>query len=429
MTGAPEAIEVSRLDNGLIVATDKLISVDSVALGLWIGRGTRDETVDIGGVAHLVEHMVFKGTHRRTARDIAEEIEAVGGSLDAYTAREHTSYQARILRDDVDLALDLIADMACHSRLAAADLEVERTVVLQEIAQVADTPDDIIGDHFHQAAFPGQVFGRPILGTAASVSKLDRVAVARFVAQHYGADVSVVAASGNIDHMAFRRSVERTLLAMPVTQPSPASPAHYAGGEFRQDEPLEQVQLAIGFPGVAARHVDRVALGLYGAILGGGMSSRLFQEIREDLGLVYAISSHHAAYSDCGMLSIHVGTDAADLARLVPALADCVRRSLDDLSDREISRARVQARAGLLMSLEGPGGRVDRLAGQLMAFNRVLGKTEMVQQLDAVTKDDLLRVARRAVSQPMTLAALGRVAHLESYEALCERMGAVPCFA
>ncbi|MEQ8370905.1 MAG: pitrilysin family protein, partial [Alphaproteobacteria bacterium] len=406
-----------------------LDSVDSVALGLWIGRGTRDETADVCGVAHLVEHMVFKGTERRTARDIAEQIEAVGGSLDAYTSREHTSFQARILRDDVDLALDLIGDMVCHSRLTEADLMVERTVVLQEIAQVADTPDDIIGDHFHQAAFAGQSFGWPILGSSASVSALDRSAVAGFVAQHYGADVSVVAASGRIDHEAFRRSVERTIGAMPSARPSPSTRAHYTGGNFRQDDALEQVQLAIGFPGLAARDPDRVALGLYAALLGGGMSSRLFQEIREELGLVYAISSHHSAYSDCGMLSIHAGTDAADLPRLIPALADSVRRSLDDLGDAEVERARVQARAGLLMSLEGPGGRADRLAGHVLTFGHVLSKDDMLGRLAAVTRDDILRVARRTVAQPMTFAALGRIGGLEPYDQIRERMGAASCFA
>ncbi len=414
---------VTVLDNGLRVATQAMDSVESASLGVWVGAGTRDEEPEINGVAHLLEHMAFKGTERRSALAIAEEIEAVGGHLNAYTSRENTAYYARVLKDDAPLALDIIADILQHSVLDPEELSRERAVVLQEIGQAADTPDDIIFDHFQATAFPDQALGRPVLGTAEIVGGMQRQRLADFMATHYGGDSLVVAAAGNIDHDAIVEQAASAFDSLPEATAASAEPASYAGGEYREARELEQLHLVFGFAGVGHQHPDMYAESVLSNLLGGGMSSRLFQEIREKRGLVYAIYSFTAFYRDGGLFGIYAGTGDTMVDELVPVLCEEVVEVAETVTEEEVARARTQLKAGLLMGLESTSNRCEQLGQHLLMFGRPLPTAEVVEKVDAVDLQAVKRVAKGLVERPLTLAAMGPVGRLEPYDRIMERLG------
>jgi len=413
---------VTALDCGLRVATQAMDSVESASLGVWVGAGTRDEEPEINGAAHLLEHMAFKGTERRSALAIAEEIEAVGGHLNAYTSRENTAYYARVLKDDTALALDIVADILQHSVLDSEELSRERTVVLQEIGQAADTPDDIIFDHFQATAYPNQALGRPVLGTAEIVGGMRRERLADFMASHYGGSRLVLAAAGKVDHDALVDQAARAFENLPDASPLATDPARYAGGEYRESRDLEQLHLVFGFPGVGHQDPDMYAESVLSSLLGGGMSSRLFQEIREKRGLVYAIYSFTAFYRDGGMFGIYAGTGDKMAEELVPVLCDEVRKLADDVTEEEVARSRTQLKAGLLMGLESTSNRCEQLGQHMLMFGRPIPTAEVVEKVDAVDAAAVSRVAERLLQQPLTLAAMGPVGHLEPYDRILERL-------
>jgi predicted Zn-dependent peptidase len=302
------SVGLATLSNGLRIVTDRIDTVATVSLGLWVDVGTRHEPAAINGVAHFLEHMAFKGTKRRSALAIAEEIEAVGGHLNAYTSRESTAYYAKVLKEDVGLALDILADILQHSTFEPSELERERTVILQEIGQANDTPDDIIFDYFQERAFPGQAMGRPVLGSPEIIKKLARKSVVSYLKNHYSASRMVVSAAGNLDHDKFVALAETLLSDLPAERAVGTEPARYVGGEHRQDRDLEQLHLVLGFPGLKLDDPDYYAAAVLSTAFGGGMSSRLFQEVREKRGLVYAISSFAHSYRDGGLFGIYAGT-------------------------------------------------------------------------------------------------------------------------
>src|SRR5690606_31354740 len=265
--------------------------IETVSVGVWVGVGTRHEPEPLNGVSHLLEHMAFKGTDRRSAIDIAVEIESVGGNLNAYTGRERTCYYAKMLADDLPLALDILADILLNSRFDANELERERHVILQEIGQAEDTPDDIVFDHFQEAAYPGQALGWPVLGRSEVIERITREDVAGYMRRHYGARGTIVAAAGRLDHDALVRQVTELFGGMQPVGETAFEPGHYRGGESRVDRSLEQLHLVLGFEGVGYRDPDYYALGVLSSLYGGGMSSRLFQEIREIRGLAYSVYS------------------------------------------------------------------------------------------------------------------------------------------
>ena len=342
-------VRVSTLANGLHIATDRIDTVDTVSLGIWVDVGTRHEPAAINGVAHFLEHMAFKGTERRSALAIAEEIEAVGGHLNAYTSRESTAFYAKVLKEDVPLALDILADILQHSTFEAEEMERERTVILQEIGQANDTPDDIIFDHFQECAFPDQAMGRPVLGRPEIIRRLGREDVTAYLRDHYGARRMVLAAAGNLDHDRFvgagGKAAGRD--ARPTARP-PTEPARYAGGDRREERDLEQLHLVLGFPGLTLADPDFYAASVLSTAFGGGMSSRLFQEIREKRGLVYTIHCFAHSYRDGGLFGIYAGTGEDEAAELVPALCAEARKLEDGLSATELARAKTQMKAGLL---------------------------------------------------------------------------------
>jgi len=416
--GPVPGIATTTLGNGLRVLTDPMAEVESVSLGVWVEAGARYEQAAESGISHLLEHMAFKGTARRSARDIAEEIEAVGGQMNAYTARENTAYYVKVLKDDVPLALDILGDILRNSAMDADELARERDVVLQEIGQARDTPDDIVFDHFQETAFPGQPLGRPVLGDEAVVGSVERASLVGYMARHYGAQRMVLAAAGKIEH---ERLVELAGAALgDVARGSPAQPeaGRYAGGEFRAERKLEQAHIVLGFEGVAIHDPDFYALQLLSMALGGGMSSRLFQEVREKRGLVYSIHSFVASFEDCGLFGIYAGTDPKRLKELMPVLCEETAKAGDALTDEEIARARAQLRAGLLMGLERTELRAEQLAQQMLIYGRPIPIAETLQVLEAVDRAAIARVAARLMGSRPTLAALGPLGRLEPFDAI-----------
>ena len=422
MTTSTTAPQLTTLANGLRILTDPMGSVDSVSLGMWIGAGARHENPETGGVAHLLEHMAFKGTSRRDALAIAEEIEDVGGHLNAYTAREQTAYYAKVLKEDAPLAIDLLGDILQNSRFDADELARERTVVLQEIGQAADTPDDIIFDDFQETAYPDQAIGRPVLGRAAVVAQMDRQAIVDFIAQNYGADRMVFAAAGNIAHQAVVDMVGVAFENLPAKSRASSQPAIYRGGDHRQEKDLEQAHLIIGFDGVAFDDPDFYALQVFSTIFGGGMSSRLFQEVREKRGLVYSIYSFASSFLDGGIFGIYAGTGPNEVDQLVPVLADEIVKAAGSISAAELARAKAQLKSGLLMSRESTSNRAEQLAQHMLVRGRIASSAEIVAKVDAIDLDAIAEVATRLRRSPPTVAATGPLAKLEDYETIRARL-------
>lgn len=415
-------VEVTRLENGLTIASDRIDGVETAALGAWVGVGTRHEAPEVNGVAHLLEHMAFKGTARRSAQDIAEEIEAVGGHLNAYTSRENTAYYARVLADDVPLAVDIIADILQHPSFDEDELVREREVVLQEIGQAHDTPDDIVFDHFQETAYPGQALGRPVLGRAEVVRGLGRDTLVDYLARHYRGPNLVIAAAGRVDHDRFVALAGEAFGGLPAEAERRDQEAHYTGGEYREDRALEQVHLVIGLPAVGIRDPQYYTLSVLSTLFGGGMSSRLFQEVREKRGLVYSIYSFTAAFTDGGVFGIYAGTGAGQVGELVPLVGGELRRLAEDAEAAEVARAKAQLKASILMGRESTGARCEQLAQQLLIYGRPLPVEEIVAKIDAIDVAAVRDLAARLATGSPTLASLGPLNGARPFEDLARAL-------
>ncbi|HWK46358.1 MAG TPA: pitrilysin family protein [Stellaceae bacterium] len=416
------SVKVTTLSSGMRVVTDAMDGVESASIGVWVDVGTRNEPAEINGVAHLLEHMAFKGTERRSAQAIAEEIETVGGHLNAYTSREQTAYYAKVLKEDVPLAVDILADILQHSVFDEAELNRERTVILQEIGQAQDTPDDVIFDHFQERAFPDQAMGRPTLGEAEIIRAIAPGTVADYMHAHYSASRMVLAGAGRVDHDRLVDLADKAFNALPPARPAPVEPARYDGGDFRDARELEQVHLVLGFPCVSYTDPDYYATSVLSTVLGGGMSSRLFQEIREKRGLVYSVYSFASSYADGGLFGIYAGTGEDEVAELVPVLCDEVLRVGDTLTEAELERARAQLKASILMGLESSSSRSEQAASQLLIYGRTIPTAEIVAQVEAVDRATVARVARTMFGHVPTVAALGPIDQVEPFERIRERL-------
>ncbi|MBO6538803.1 MAG: insulinase family protein [Rhizobiaceae bacterium] len=416
-------LEVSRLSNGMTVATEKLPHIESVALGVWVRSGSRDERDDEHGIAHLLEHMAFKGTSARSAWDIASQIENVGGEINAATSVETTAFYARVLRNDVPLAVDIISDILTDSKFDAEELVREQHVILQEIGAAHDTPDDIVFDRFTETAFGPQALGRSILGTPETVRSFSPDNLRTFLDQHYGADRMVVVAAGAVDHDSFVRQIERGLggfrAKAPAGEPSNAS---YVGGDFREQRDLMDAQIVLGFEGRAYHVRDFYASQLLSMILGGGMSSRLFQEVRERKGLCYSVYAFHWGFSDTGVFGIHAATGKEDIEELVPLLLNELQKAGDEITLEELNRARAQYRAGLVMAAESPASRASQIARQLLLYGRPIPMEELMDRLSKITVDRLSDLAQRLFSTTPTIAAIGPVGTMPAFETLRDRL-------
>ncbi|MCC2608822.1 M16 family metallopeptidase [Neorhizobium petrolearium] len=408
-------VEITRLSSGLTVVTETMPHLESVALGVWIKSGSRNETEDEHGIAHLLEHMAFKGTARRSARDIAEEIENVGGELNAATSTETTSYYARVLKDHVPLAVDILADILTESEFDEEELRREKHVILQEIGAANDTPDDIIFDRFSEAAYRGQTIGRPILGTPETVKGFTPAQIRNYLSRNYTTDRMFVVAAGAVDHGAFCKQVEERFARLPRTPSTTPvlETARYIGGDVREDRDLMDAQLLIGFEGKAYHMRDFYCSQILANILGGGMSSRLFQEVREHRGLCYSVYAFHWGFSDTGIFGIHAATGGDDLPNLVPVVIDELRKASETIDQQEIDRARAQIRAQLLMGQESPAARAGQIARQMMLYGRPIPNPEMMERLAGITTERLTDLAGRLFFDTVpTLSAVGPIEQL-----------------
>ena len=409
-------VRTTKLGNDVLVVTDAMDTVETASVGAWIAIGARHERTEINGITHLIEHMVFKGTERRSPKAIVEEIEAVGGHINAYTSRENTAYFAKVLKNDVALALDIVADIVQHATFDAEELERERQVILQEISQANDTPDDIIFDYFNEAAYPDQSVGRSVLGTAEIIGSLPRDAVVSYMRSEYGAPRIVVGAAGRVDHDRFAALSEEAFNMLSVAGAPMAERPRYLGGEKRERRNLEQVHLITGFDGVSYEDPDYHALAVYSTLLGGGMSSRLFQEARERRGLVYSIYSFSQSYDDAGLFGVYAGTGEREARELLPLVANEMLEVCERVSADEVQRARAQLKASTLMALESTSARAEQAARQLQIYGRPIPVEETIARIDEVDEAAVVRVARRVLSSPLTFAAVGPIAGLEPYE-------------
>ncbi len=417
-------IQLTTLSNGLRIITDSVDSVQSVALGIWAGVGARNEIASNNGVAHMVEHMLFKGTKIRSSQEIAEVIENVGGHMNAYTSREVTSYHMHLLKDHTPLALDVLSDMYQNSTMPAEEIERERHVILQEIGMCNDTPDDLIFDHYYETAYPDQALGAPILGTTDIVSKMSREALQSHIDTNYNTTNTVISAAGNISHDDFVSLVEDKFGALRAGDKAKNYAANYQGGEHRLDKELEQSHLIIGFQGISRLDDNLYAAQALSNILGGGMSSRLFQEVREKRGLVYSIFSFHTAHQDDGQFGIYAGTGPTDLEELVPVVCDEVAKASSTITDEELSRAKAQLKSSMLMARENMMTRADQHAKVLIHRDRVFDQNDIVQKIEALQVADLQNIAAQIFASKPTIVGLGPLEKLAPYEHIAEKLAA-----
>ena len=393
---------MSTLANGLRVVTHRMPHLETVSLGVWVGSGARHETKTQNGISHLLEHMAFKGTGRRTAREIAEEIEQVGGDINAATSVEITSYFVRLLKDDVGLALDILADILQNSKFDDEELERERDVVLQEIAATQDSPDEVAYDLANEAAFPDQAIGRPILGSVASVSALTSGDLQGYLRARYQAPRMVLSAAGAVDHDTIVRHAEAQFGGLSAGQLEAGAPARYAGGGRWSDKPFEQSHVMFAFEGPSYGAPSAYTAQVLSGILGGGMSSRLFQQVREKHGLCYAIYAFCWGLSDAGVFGVHAATGPELMERLLAVLVGELRRAADEtVTPKEIERAKSQLKAGLMMSLESSSARAEQMARQLLAFDRLISADELVQRVESVTPQDVRDLAGGLLSDKL----------------------------
>ncbi|MCQ8240907.1 insulinase family protein [Acetobacteraceae bacterium KSS12] len=398
--------------------------VETVSFGAYVAAGTRNEDAAENGVSHFLEHMAFKGTERRSAALIAEEIENVGGHINAYTAREQTAYYVKLLKEDLALGVDIIGDILTHSTFEPAEIERERGVILQEIGQANDTPDDIIFDHFQETAYPGQPMGRPTLGTEALIRGMSREALMGYMRSHYTTGNVVIAATGNLHHEQVVELAQRHFADLREAGAEQPVPGLYAGGEFREERDLDQAHLVLGFPSVGYADPSYYPVLLLSTLLGGGMSSRLFQEIREKRGLVYSVYSFNAPFNDGGLFGIYAGTGQDEVSELVPVTLEELHKVQHTVTQAELDRARAQLKSSLLMSLESTGSRCEQLARQVQIFGRVIPTAETVGRIEAVTIADVQAAAVKLFRGTPTLAALGPVARVPGLDQLARRLAA-----
>jgi len=421
-----ENTRITTLDNGLRVATEAMPSVQTASVGVWVDVGARHETQNVNGVAHMLEHMAFKGTERRSARVIAEEIENVGGQLNAYTSKENTAYYARVLAEDLPLAVDILADILQHSTFEPDELERERGVILQEIGQTQDTPDDLVFDLFQETAFPDQPLGRSILGPAEIVSAMPREALTGYMNEHYSPDRMVLAAAGKVEHDQLVDLANAHFQALPGKLSSDdraPDPGVYASGDCRESRELEQVHLILGLPGFSYHDDDFHALQVLSVMLGGGMSSRLFQEIREKRGLAYSVFSFAACYGDTGVFGIYAGTGDDQTAELLPVVCDEFQGMIDAPLEQELTRARAQLKASMMMGLESCFAQSEDMARQLLIFGRRIPQEETIAEIDAVDEAAIKRVgARLLAGTKPTLTALGPIQNLPTLDTIQDRL-------
>lgn len=403
------------LPSGLRVISEQQAGVRSAAIGVWVGVGSRDESPTLHGCSHFLEHLLFKGTGERTALDISIALDAVGGEFNAFTAKEYTCFHARVLDEDLPLAVDVLGDMITSSALDAEDVEAERDVILDEIAMHDDDPDDVVHNLFAAQAWGDTPLGRPIAGTDASIQALTRAQILRFYRRHYVAANVVVAAAGNVDHTALVRQVKRAFARNDWLSGTadPVPPRHGARkrvwpGLVAASRPFEQVNVVLGMEGLVRDDERRFALGVLNTALGGGTSSRLFQEVREHRGLAYSVFSFASHHADSGLVGVSVGCLPSKLDEVLAVVRDELDKvARAGITEEELARGKGQLRGGLVLGLEDPASRMSRVGKAELVHDELLSIDEVMSRIDAVTLDDVRSIAAEVFSRPEVLAVVG----------------------
>lgn len=418
------SVRQGTLPNGMRVITEEMPHLATSSVGVWVNAGARNEAPEENGLSHMLEHMAFKGTERRTALSIAVEIEEVGGSVNAYTSRESTAYFARVLEEHVPLAIDILGDILLHSTFAEDELEREREVIVQEIGQALDTPDDIVFDHFQATAFPDQPVGRTILGPVENVRGFTSSDLRTYMGNHYHAPNLVLVATGAVRHDEVMACAEECFGQLASESASAYAAANYKGGDWRDERDLEQAHVLLGVEGISYDDPDYYAQQVMSVVLGGGMSSRLFQEIRERRGLAYSVYSFASSFADGGLFGMYAGTGADALPELVPVMVGELEKLALDASAAETDRARAQIKAGILMSLESSAARCEQLARQMQVWNRILPVEEVIAEVESVDEAAVRKAAESLRNRPAsTFAAIGPIAGLEKHGLIAARFG------
>jgi predicted Zn-dependent peptidase len=400
--------EITTLANGLRVATQNMPNLKTVSLGVWVATGARHERDDQHGLSHFLEHMAFKGTKLRSARRIAEEIEGVGGDLNAATGLDTTAYFARVLEGDETVALELIADILLNSKFSPDDLDRERVVVQQEIAGADDSPDDLAFDLLQSVAFPDQPIGRPILGTKESVGRFQSADLSGYLEEHYVPEAIVVSAAGAVHHERIVRHVEALFGRLTRRSRGTESLARYQGGFSSSAKAFEQSHLVIGLPAPSCLDSAFYTAQVFSGLFGGGMSSRLFQEIREDRGLCYSIYSTVWGLKDTGMLAVHAATGP----EMVDELADVIAQELSAIADMgptdaELARSKAQLKAGLLTALESSSVNAEQMARQLLAHDRLVTTAELIDEVENVDRERVRAFAEQLMREAASVSVVG----------------------
>jgi predicted Zn-dependent peptidase len=416
------SVEITRLSNGLHVITHAMPSLETVALGIWVKAGARDERPEENGIAHFLEHMAFKGTATRSAQDIAEEIESAGGEINAATGMETTTYYARVLKDDWALALDILADIFNNSAYDTEELEREREVILQEIAAAKDQPDDLVFDLAQAASYGDHPLGRSILGPEEIVAKVDRDQILNWRNRNYWASRIVVCAAGNIDHKQFVTETEKLFGHLEQGHAPQRQPPTFVSKSQLEQKPLDQTHIVLSFPAPNYRDPRIYHLQVLSSILGGGMSSRLFQEVREKRGLCYSVFAFGTAYEDVGQLGIYAATSPDNTEELIDVSADVMLSMGREVLEKEVARAKAQLKTSLVMNLENASSRADQIARQFLAFNEIPDMAQLLSRINAVTAEDVVELAKSIFSsREPSLSAVGQLSKLASHSAIASR--------
>jgi predicted Zn-dependent peptidase len=416
------SVEISRLENGLHVITHNMPHLESVALGIWVKAGARDERPEENGVAHFLEHMAFKGTKRRSAKAIAEEIENVGGEINAATGMETTTYYARTLKADWPMAMDILADIFTESTLDEAEMERERDVILQEIAAAHDQPDDLVFDLAQSASYGDHPLGRSILGTAELVQSMTREQMLQWRGRNYWASRMVVCATGNVNHKEFAAEAERHFGKIAQGHAPQRQPPQFAGTAHTEQKPLDQTHIVLSFPAPHYRDPRIYQLQVLASILGGGMSSRLFQEVREKRGLCYSVFAFGTTYEDTGQLGVYAATSPDHTPNLMEVTSHVMMSMTEAITEKEIDRAKAQLKASIVMNLESASSRADQIARQFLAFGEIPEMAVLIKRIEAVTADQVRKLAHSIfTSAKPSLSAVGQLSALESHETLAAR--------
>ena len=412
----------STLANGLRIVTHHMPAFESVTFGVWNNVGSRDEHEEINGVAHFLEHMAFKGTKTKSAKQIAEKVDSVGGFINAYTSEETTAYFVKLLKQNLHVGIDVISDILQNSTFESQELEKERGVILQEIGMYLDDPSEMVGDYWQRTAFPNQSIGRLIIGKKEIIHSIQREKIVNFMQSNYHPTKMVVSAAGKINHDEFVEQISNSMTNLPKGKISDRIKATYKGGEYREDKKLEQIHVILGFEGLDFFDDDIYALKIYSAIMGAGMSSRLFQEIREKRGLVYSIYASARSFYDTGTFQVVAGTGKEEIKELLPVLCNELLNAPKNLTEKEIEKSKTQLIAATLMASESTMSNAAIAVHQLFIEGKLIDIQETIEKINNVTKSSIEKVANKILSSKTTVASIGPIKQLETLDKIQKRL-------